>query len=32
MATKMLMGPKGAVIELRMNFDSMQKSDAKIFG
>ena len=32
MATKMLMGPKGPIKDLRLSFDSMQKADAKIFG
>jgi hypothetical protein len=32
MATKMLMGPKGQIKQLRLSFDSMQKADAKIFG
>lgn len=32
MATKLLMGPKGDVTELRLSLDSMQKSDAKVFG
>jgi hypothetical protein len=32
MATKMLMSPKGDATELRLSLDSMQKSDAKVFG
>jgi hypothetical protein len=32
MATKLLMGSKGDVTELRVSLDSMQKSDAKVFG